>query len=453
MHHSSASTAYGLAIGALFLSACAATSEPATSSTPAGGDTTVFDDSRDAFSYSARNLGPSERDTFLAGKSLFQRAWVRAPASTEGGDGLGPTYTATSCGACHVRAGRGAVPDGPRDRAMGLVVRLDWKEGSRGTGLLEPAYGAVLQPYAIDGIPNEGNVEISYSRTTYDFADGEHVELRRPTATVRELAFGPLRSDTELDLRVAPQLVGLGLLEAIPELDVRKRADPDDRDGDGIRGRVSELPGPDKPIGRFGWRASFATVEDVVAAALLEDIGLTSSHRPSENCPAPQRSCREAQSGGAPEISDDKLARVAFFARTLAVPARRRDGDSQTARGEALFSGIGCASCHVPTGVTGESSIPALSRQTIASYTDLLMHRLETGDGSRGESDIRTPPLWGLGLHTVVNGHAFLLHDGRARSPQEAILWHGGEGARSRSAYSALDAADRASLIRFLESL
>lgn len=434
--------------------ACAAATEAVTrepASADSGGDTTVFDETRDAFSYSARNMGPVERDTFLAGKSLFQRPWVRAPASTAGGDGLGPTYTATACTACHVRHGRGAVPENANARALGLVAKLARTDG------LDPTYGAVLQPFAIDGVMAEGTVSVTFEESVVPLGDGTRVTLKKPRAHVEALAFGPLAAGTSVDLRLAPQLVGLGLLEAIPENTLRAHVDAEDADGDGVRGELVVVRSPSlgrDAIGRFGWRSESATVRDFVAGAFAEDIGITSELHPSEGCPGPQDACRATPHGGTPELTTDKLDKVTFFAKTLAVPARRSLGDALALRGESAFDAMGCATCHVPRTLTGKSTIAALSEQTIFPYTDLLLHDMGRGlGGDDGRTKTRTPPLWGLGLHGTVNGHTRFLHDGRAGSTLEAVLWHGGEGEPARRAFVMASANDRAALLRFLETL
>ncbi len=426
------------------LAACAGSGDGGVASAASGGATTVHDTSRDAFSYSARNLDGTGRERFLAGKSLFRRAWVTAPASTEGGDGLGPTYTATSCTSCHVRSGRGAIPTDERPHALGLVARLVRQDGAP-----DPTYGHVLQPFAIAGVPAEGSLEVTFEEEAVTLGDGTKVRRRRPTFRTSALSFGPLDTRTSIDVRVAPHLVGLGLLEAIPEETLVGRADPTDRDGDGIRGETRRVEGGSR-LGRFGWRAQASTIRSFVADAFDEDIGLTSEVHPEERCPPPQRTCAKAPHGGAPELSTDKLDKVAFFVRTVAVPARRDVDSLEVRRGEEHFGTMGCAACHVPRAITGRTSEPALSEQTIFPYTDLLLHDLGPG---LGEAKTRTPPLWGLGLHAVVNGNVTLLHDGRARTIPEAIVWHAGEASSARDAFCRADSATRNALLRFLESL
>ena len=221
------------------------------------------------------------------------------------------------------------------------------------------------------------------------------------------------------------------------------------------------MPGTDgaKTLGRFGWKAGRATVRQQVAAAFNGDIGITSPLFPEENCPAIQTACREAPNGGTPEITPSRLDSVALYARTLAVPALRDAEDEQVRRGYRLFEEFGCASCHLPTLETGPSDIEALAYQVFHPFTDLLLHDMGEGlaDGrpefDAGGREWRTPPLWGLGLLEEVNGFRFLLHDGRARTPAEAILWHGGEAEGAMEAFRGASAEERAALLRFLESL
>jgi CxxC motif-containing protein (DUF1111 family) len=213
-------------------------------------------------------------------------------------------------------------------------------------------------------------------------------------------------------------------------------------------------------LGRFGWKANQPSIEQQSAGAFLGDIGLTSPLFPEQNCTAVQEACRAAPTGGDPEVDQEKIDAVTFYARYLAVPARRDADDSTVRHGEALFAAIGCASCHFTTLVTGDlDDAPALSAQRIHPYTDLLLHDMGTDladdrpDYEADGREWRTPPLWGLGLIATVNRHTLLLHDGRARGVAEAILWHGGEGETARETFRNLPREDRAALVRFLESL
>ena len=428
-----------------------------------GGDTTAFTATRNAFGLPARNLEAAERRTFAVGNSFFRQNWVTAPASTEARDGLGPTFNAMSCSACHHLDGRGRPPAGPEDGQPGLLLRLSVPgRDAHGGPLPEPVYGGQLQDRAILGVPVEGEFIIVYREVPGTFADGESYSLRHPEYRIRNLAFGAMEPGVMQSPRVAPAIIGMGLLEAIPAADIIAAADPDDADADGISGRVNmvwDVRAGAPALGRFGWKANQPTVEQQTAGAFLGDLGITSPLFPAENCPAAQGDCRSAPSGGAPEIGAERLGKVTRYTQTLAVPAMRGVDDPQVRQGARLFAAAGCALCHTPRHVTGTSDIAALRGQVIYPYTDLLLHDMgaELADGrpdfGAGGREWRTPPLWGIGLVATVNGHTMFLHDGRARNLTEAILWHGGEGAASRDAFKGLTKGERAALIRFLESL
>ena len=464
----------GLLLAAAVFAACAGAPDPPTARpTPTlapltlvaalGGDTTAFTATRNAFGLPARNLTAAQRRTFAVGNSFFRQNWVTAPASTAARDGLGPTFNALSCSSCHHLDGRGRPPDGPGDGRRGLLLRLSIPgQDARGGPLPAPVYGGQLQDRAIIGVPVEGEIGIVYREVPGTFADGEGYSLRHPQYRLRNLAFGPLDPATMLSPRVAPAVVGMGLLEAIPAADILAAADPDDADGDGISGRANmvwDVRRGATVLGRFGWKANQPTVEQQTAGAFLGDLGITSPLFPSENCPAPQADCQAAPHGGAPEIGAERLGKVTLYMQTLAVPAMRDVDDPQVRRGAQLFAAAGCALCHTPRHVTGDHATAALSNQVIYPYTDLLLHDMGPAladgrpDFGAGGREWRTPPLWGIGLVETVNGHTMFLHDGRARSLTEAILWHGGEGAASRDAFKGLTQGERAALLRFLESL
>ena len=459
-----------LILSVVLFAACAG-QEPIPAPTPVplvlvaelGGDTTAFTKTRNAFGLSARNLNTLQRRTFAVGNSFFRQNWVTAPASTKARDGLGPTFNALSCSSCHLLDGRGKPPDSPDDGERGLLLRLSIPgTGENGGPVSEPVYGGQLQDRAIVGVPIEGEFTILYQEIPGLFSDGESYTLRRPTYQFRELNFGPMQPDTMVSPRVAPAIVGMGLLEAIPEAEILAAADPDDADGDGISGRVNrvwDVRAGTLALGRFGWKANQPSVEQQTAGAFLGDLGVTSELFPEENCTAPQEDCLSAPNGGSPEIGVERLADVVMYTQTLAVPAMRDIGDLQVQQGAELFVQAGCAVCHTPKYTTGAREIEALSNQTIYPYTDLLLHDMgpDLADG-RPEFDAngqewRTPPLWGIGLVETVNGHTMFLHDGRARNIAEAILWHGGEGAAARDSFKAFTKEEREALIRFLESL
>lgn len=428
-----------------------------------GGDTTVFDASVNAFSLAARNMTFERRQRFVVGNSFFNKNWVQAPASTEGRDGLGPTFNARSCSTCHLKDGRGRPP-APGEEFVGLLLRLSVPgEGTDAAPGPVPGYGGQLQPYAIDGVPVEGTPQVHYTEAWGRFADGEAYSLRAPTYTIIDPAFGPLPTTLQISPRVAPAMIGLGLLEALSEDELLSREDPEDADGDGISGRANWIPDVESGalrIGRFGWKANQPTVRQQTAGAFLGDLGVTSSLFPEENCPPEQVDCAAAPNGGAPELSDSLLDDISLYSSTLAVPARRGVDDPKVLRGRQVFRDIGCDACHTPTLTTAaDAELEEARGQTIWPYTDLLLHDMGEGladdrpDGLADGREWRTPPLWGIGLVETVNGHTNFLHDGRARSLLEAVLWHGGEAEASRDALLDLPADERAELVAFLESL
>ncbi len=455
-----------LAFLSMIALACGGSDGPDPSDRYPGGDTTLLllVSQSQAFTFPAPNLTDEERTRFFTGNSFFNQAWVAAPASTTARDGLGPTFVAPACSTCHFRDGRGAPPE-PGEPMVDVLLRLsvDGVDPITGGVVPEPIYGDQLQPFAVDGVPAEGRPTVRWTEVPGSYGDGSTYSLRSPAYTIEDLAFGPMADDVRVSPRVAPQMIGLGLLEAIGVDRLEAIADPDDEDGDGIRGVVQRVWDPlagESAVGRFGWKAEQPTVYHQTAGAFLGDLGVTSSLFPDEGCGPAQTACAEAPRGGDPEVDDELLAKVAFYARTLAVPARTGTDDAEVRAGWRRFRDFGCASCHVPDHVTATlDGFPALSEQHIWPYTDLLLHDMgpELSDGrpvfEAEGSHWRTPPLWGLRFVAAANGHDNLLHDGRARGFAEAILWHGGEAEPSREAFRLASEADRRALLAFLESL
>ncbi|MEL7542399.1 MAG: di-heme oxidoredictase family protein [Pseudomonadota bacterium] len=425
---------------------------------------------RNAFSQSSGNLAFEKEFDFKLGNAVFRKLWVSSPASTKSSDGLGPIYNARSCQRCHLKDGRGHTPSGPHpvDNAISFVMRLGVPDAAGSASAPDPVYGRQLQDFAVQGLEPEGRIRIAYEEVPFAYPSGETISLRRPTYTVEDLNYGPLADGVALSPRIAPQMIGLGLLEAIPEAAIRQGADPDDADGDGVSGRVRDvtLPGRDTPtIGRFGWRAAMPTLKEQAADAFVNDVGISSPLRPAAwgECTQAQTACRGAPHGateGKHELPKSLLDLVTFYTRQLAVPQRRNADAPAVKRGQRIFSEVGCASCHTPSWTTG-SAVPDtnLHNQVIWPYTDMLLHDMGedladrlTERGASGR-EWRTPPLWGIGLTRAVSGHTEFLHDGRARSIEEAILWHGGEGQRARDGFAALSPEDRAALIAFVASL
>jgi CxxC motif-containing protein (DUF1111 family) len=429
-----------------------------------GGDTTnVLLFGSKAFSRAAENVTPEHERAFFSGNSFFNSAWVQAPASTTARDGLGPLFNARSCSSCHFEDGRGRPPLTDDEAFSSMLLRIGTGAlGEDGAPEADPIYGGQLQPLAIAGVSSEGTPRHSCSVTEGAYPDGEPYELLSPTYWVDEQAYGASAEGLALSPRVAPHMIGLGLLEAIPEERLRELADPDDRDGDGISGRlnlVSDAASGELVVGRFGWKSEQPTVRQQSAGAFNGDIGITTSVFPDHDCTAAETDCAEAASGGDPEASDAVLDAVATYSRLLAPPARARYAEKTVLEGKALFSEIGCASCHTPNHLTGASDLEELAGQSIWPYTDLLLHDMgealsdERPTYSAVGSEWRTPPLWGIGRIPEVNGHDRLMHDGRARGVAEAILHHGGEGANARDAFMALASDERRKLVEFVESL
>jgi CxxC motif-containing protein (DUF1111 family) len=428
---------------------------------------TVFDTTREAMSRPVAGLDDDGQTSFGVGNSMFNRNWVTAPSSTVDSDGLGPTFNAVSCSACHFLDGRGRPPK-PGEAMVSALVRLSIPGVAADGGPLdEPSYGGQFNPNSILGVPGEGKADLVWEETMGKYEDGQWYALRRPTIVFRDLAFGPMAEGTMTSLRVAPQNAGLGLLELVPEADILALADPDDADGDGISGRANQVwdvaAGATR-LGRFGWKANQPSMRQQSAGAFLGDIGITSPLFPAQNCPPAQTACAGARTGDsgpeAVELDTRKLDHLEFYGLTLAAPGRRSVRDPDVLAGKRLFFDAGCDGCHTPVLHTGPSErVPLLADQTIRPFTDLLVH--DMGEGlADGRPDFladgrewRTPPLWGIGLFQVVNGHTFYLHDGRARNLAEAILWHGGEAEASREAFRTMGELDRDKLIRFLESL
>ena len=433
-----------------------------------GGGATVDNIGANAFAQPSPGLSDDERRAFVVGNNFFNDNWVTAPASTTARDGLGPLFNAQSCSSCHFKDGRGAPPTHDDPEELGLLLRLSVPGGGEhGAPVPHPVYGGQLQDRAINDVPAEGTIAIEGREIAGTFDDGTPYTLVEPSYVVADPSYGPLGDDTMVSPRIAPPVFGVGLLEAVSDDTLRELADRQADAGAGgtgsdVSGRLNMVWSPAAQamaVGRFGWKANVATVEEQTAGAFHGDIGITSLLHPLQDCTPAQEACRAAPEGGQPEITDDKLGRVVFYTRALAVPARRDVGAPEPERGEQVFADLGCSACHVPELRTGDSDIEPLANQTIRPYTDLLLHDMgpaladDRPDFDASGTEWRTAPLWGIGLTDEVNGHTRFLHDGRARDLSEAIIWHGGEAQAARDAYLARTKDDRDALIAFLNSL
>jgi CxxC motif-containing protein (DUF1111 family) len=425
-----------------------------------GGSQTVFDQSGAAFSQPFPYMSAQAATMHTIGDLAFEATFVPAPAPVN--PGLGPLYNSNACSSCHISDGRGKPP-GPGEELVSLLIRMSIPgEDPTGGPNPVPGFGGQLQQRAIFGVQPEANVSITYSEQTGTFDDGTTYQLQIPTYTLTS-PYRPLPAGVMISPRVAPPVLGLGLLESIPEDEILSHADENDANGDGIRGTpnyVWDVQQQKLVLGRFGWKAGQPSVVQQAAGAFNQDMGITNRLFPVESCHGQPQESAAATLYNQCEIADSLLAAVAFYMQTLAVPARRNTQDPMVIRGKTLFTDAGCTSCHIPMATTGVNvAAPELSNQTIFPYTDLLLHDMgpELAD-NRPEfrangRQWRTPPLWGIGLTQLVNGHTNFLHDGRARSLLEAIMWHGGEATAARDYVSKLSASDRQALIAFLNSL
>ncbi len=439
-----------------------------------GGATTQFIFNTEAFDLPAANLSSARRQTFFTANASFDLNWVTAPSAAK--DGLGPTFNNTSCDGCHVGDGRGAPPAGGGSVFNTMLFRISGPGADGVTGGPAPLgdYGTQFNNRAIAGVATEGVVSVSYAEEPGSFPDGEAYSLRRPiynflwnTNFNGSAGAAPTTqgADYFVSPRVAPAVYGLGLISAIPEAAILSRADENDADGDGVSGRANYVyrhaSGATR-LGRFGWKLNQPDLPQQNQSAFIGDIGITSPLFTAENCPGQQAAgaCGAAVSGGSPEIDAANVDLINLYTHLVAVPGRRDFRNADVIAGKRLFRTIGCAACHAPGYRTGDlAGFPEVSNQLIRPYSDFLLH--DMGDDlADGRTDFlangrewRTAPLWGAGLIPTVNQHNNLLHDGRARGFQEAILWHGGEAEASRNRYRGLSRTERAQILRFLESL
>ncbi|MEM6642105.1 MAG: di-heme oxidoredictase family protein [Bacteroidota bacterium] len=432
----------------------------------AGGDLfTSYNFSKDAFGVPGKGLERNESRFFQSGNELFRTNWVEAPASVASLDGLGPIFNASSCGSCHFKDGRAAPQGVEGSHKFGLLWRIsDGKRNPDGSAVPHPIYGTQIQDHSLPKVNPEGRVSISYDTIVGFYDDGTSYALLKPNYGLTDLAYGEIPDAYNLSPRIAPQIAGMGLLEHIPLETILANQDIDDKDGDGISGKANfvwNVLEDKKTLGRFGWKASQPTVRQQSASAFKGDMGLTSSLFPIDEYSEHQQSVNpEKPDGGYPEISDRQLDRITLYVQALSVPAKRNIDKPEYLAGRKLFYKIGCQSCHQPSYTTGSNAeIAALDQQKIFPYTDLLLHDMGEGladsvpDFDATGSEWRTPPLWGIGLIKTVNKHTRLLHDGRARNIEEAVLWHGGEASKANSQFKALSKKDREALLFFIESL
>ncbi len=467
-------------LGLIFSCVVKGDSEEGEFSDKSAGDFTVMISDESAFSQPTPVLTYKQSKVFKRGRIHFNQRWVVFPLT--GGDwGLGPTFIADRCSACHVNAGRGNMPENSDSQLLSALVRLSVPGvGPNGAPKPHPNYGDQFQNSGLVGAENvedrhftdgqmlgervrpEVKLYVDWSTEIRRFADGEEIELRKPYLRIEDLNFGPLHGDEMFSLRLAQPLYGLGLLEAVEEntlLDIANW-----QKGKGLNGRpnyVWDSINKKHTLGRFGWKANVASIKEQTALAFLSDLGVTTSLFKEENCPPVQVDCAAQPPGNQPELIDINWVELEFWTQALAVPARRNVNDERFLRGSRLFRKAKCSFCHTPILTTGPEfkKLPQLANQTFRAYTDLLLHDMgeeladNRPDFRASGADWRTPPLWGSGLSGKVSGSKLLLHDGRARSYSEAILWHGGEAEESRELFRNMKKSEREALVFYLNSI
>ncbi len=423
-----------------------------------GGAATAFDATSKAFGNMVTGLSARDEKVHEIGDEVFSQSFVAPPAVKF--QGLGPIYNNVSCINCHRNDGEGIPTAGFSNSGLLFRVSIPGTDNHGGPNPI-PGFGVQLQDKAVLGAQPEASINITYTEVPVTYPDGSVVTLHKPNYTVQN-PYMPLPANYFLSPRLAPPMVGLGLLEKIPESTILSFQDPHDANGDGITGKanyVFDSVDQKIEIGRFGWKANSATLLMQIASAYQQDMGITSYALKKESADG-QTQMNAVHNDTYPELVDSLLNYVLFYVKTLAVPARRNVTNPDVKAGQALFNQINCSGCHKPTVQTGiDVTAPYVSNQRIHPYTDLLVHDMGDGladnrtDFLAAGSEWRTAPLWGVGLFSITNGTPYYLHDGRANTLEEAILWHGGEAQKSKQQFMNFSKSDRDKVIQFLNSL
>lgn len=458
-----------------------------------GGDTGISITSSESYSKPSSNITASRKGSFFIGNAFFKQPWVIAPASTDSRDGLGALFNVAACQSCHIKDGRGHAPMSSDDDADSLLIRLampattEEQRQKLANSLIEkivhPIYGGQLQDRGIQGVPAEARIAVQWTDKPVTFADGHVETLRAPTFTLTKPGYGAFDDELMVSPRIALPMIGLGLLEQIPDEAIKRQAIKTNNANGDISGTFNWVMDPQTgkhALGRFGWKAGQTKLITQNQSAFNEDMGLTSNIRPHESCMPTQTACMNAATGadeqgnGKPpvEVNDEVAKFVEFYTRNLAVPHRRNADDQLVLAGKKRFYDMGCQSCHTPRYQLPKTDDDHLEQhgQVIYPYTDLLLHDMgddladRTIAGKLPSKDLqveflansyewRTPALWGIGLAQTVDPQATFLHDGRARTLMEAVLWHGGEAKKQKQKVLTLDKQGRSELNAFLQSL
>ena len=413
----------------------------------AGGETTFHNRSSHAFGQPAPGLSAKEMDLHTIGDATFDAVFVTAPAKIH--PGLGPKFNSNSCGGCHIKNGRGMPQLGQALVRTSLPVASGLAAVKTEGVVPDPVIGTQLQDSAVFGEQPEATVALEWVETNGTYSDGETFGLRSPKLTITAIDKDhPVSEGLLTSLRIPPPVFGVGLLEAVPVKTLEIIADPEDKNKDGISGRLNRVWNFETQqidAGRFGLKANSANLLSQTATAYAHDMGIANPLLPNDD--------------GTQEIDLATVEASAFYTQTLAVPARTQTDDPVVQKGEKLFAAANCTACHVSSIKTGPATVKVLANQTIAPYTDLLLHDMGEAladnrpDFEASGQEWRTSPLWGLGLTQTVLPYSGYLHDGRARTVEEAILWHGGEAEGAKQAFMALGKARRQAMLKFLNSL
>jgi CxxC motif-containing protein (DUF1111 family) len=424
----------------------------------------------DAFAQPIPPMLTADEINFKVGRSFFHTNWVTAPSSTTAVDGLGPLFNTSSCNSCHVEDGRGRTPFSAGEQLTSVLMRLSINgQDPHGGPNPDPDLGLQFRNASILKAAPDGQAFVTYTNKIVTYPDGSTDTLRVPTYQLTNMRNGH-STNFMTSPRIADQLVGMGLLQAVPEATILSFIDANDSNHDGITGKANyvwDVEHQQTVLGRFGWKANEPTVRQQVAGALSNDIGITTPIFPAASLYGLEITLygnlpNGSDTTGEPELPEPFFTNTVFYTEALAVPQRRNWTDATVQHGKALFFQSGCVTCHRAQMVTGTfADVPLLSNQTIHPYTDLLLHDMgaDLADGRpdylASGSEWRTAPLWGIGLVSLVNNNngLFLMHDGRARTIEEAILWHGGEALNSKNAFMKLSKADRTALIKFVNDL
>ena len=421
-----------------------------------GGAATVFDETSKAFTHSINGLNDRDQRVHELGDKGFEQTFVASGSALFGG--LGPVFNNVSCISCHHNDGKGTPTAGLPTSSLLIRISLPGQD-AHGAPLAAPGFGLQLQDQALFGVQPEVNIQITYADKKVTYPDGSSITLRNPEYLLLN-PYTPLPAAYDLSARMDPPVFGVGLLANIPENTILSFLDKGDKNGDGITGEANYIydSTTDKVVlGRFGYKANASTVLFQVATAYQQDMGVTSYVQPKESTDGQLQGDNKKDD---PELPDSILNAVVYYVKSLAVPARRNVNDPDNKRGEQIFSQINCTGCHRPTIQTGvDLTFPQLSNQRIHPYTDMLVHDMGAGladnraDYLASGSQWRTTPLWGIGLFEKTNGTPFYLHDGRARTLEEAVLWHDGEAKKSKDLFMSLSKTEREQVIKFLKSL